>query len=150
MSNIPKTDIETATNYGQGDNNPIDLVNIFPVTKFYTLHLTRDSGQSYGYFLFPEDQRYGTNYAVYSSTIYNYRGSAGTYNEFAFAPVVVITNRQNNGFTWNISSGTGDNKNVYIIFMVTYSPEIPDNTIICNFNQSNAGNIPDDGTNVQC
>lgn len=148
---IPNTNIQTNENFGAGSNAGTDLVTIFPFTKFYTMKLGGSAQQTTGYFSFPSGEQFGTQYAVYSSVIYNWEGSGGTYNQYQQGFVPVITNRQNNGFQWNVGSGTGDNKNVYIIFMVTYSADIPGNDSICDFNQSVYNStIPSDGTGVVC
>lgn len=136
-------------NFGQSSGSATDLVNIFPFSKFYTVHLTGNSKKSYGYINFPSNEQFGTNYAVYMSTIYAYQGSGGTYDEFGFQPSYVISHRQNNGFRWNVGSGDGDNKNLYLVFMVVYSSQIPNNSKICGYSQDSSS-LPNDGSGKTC
>ena len=132
---IPTTGILTEKNFGQSENNSTDIVNVFPVTKFYTVHIKGSSRYTDGYIHFPTNSQFGTNYIVFASYNYNYSGSSGTYDGNAHSRVLgelVISKRQNNGFKYHLYSGDGDNKNIFMTLMVVYSPEILGNNTICD------------------
>lgn len=64
-----------------------------------------------------------TNYAVFPSIYYGYSGSSGTYNaqnSSSSLNNIVITNRTSSSFSWTTTKTTGDNINVYIVFLVVY------------------------------
>jgi len=64
-----------------------------------------------------------TDYSVFPSFYYGFTGSGGTYDITATSSSVnqiMITNRQAGSFEWYITKTTGDNINVYIVFLVIY------------------------------
>ena len=150
---IPTTGILTENNFGQSENNSTDIVNVFPVTKFYTVHITGDSRYTDAYIHFPINSQFGTNYIVFASYNYNYSGSSGTYDANAHSRIlreIVISNRQSNGFKYHLNSGDGDNKNIFMTLMVVYSPEILGNNTICDAPSPSNTGLTDDGTYVAC
>jgi len=107
-----------------------DLINVFPITKFYYFHLTGDNGfttviQS----ISPPPNYTGTDYAVFPSIYFGYAGStSGTYglqgSVHAINNPIVISNQLNDRFSWSISKSTGNNVNIYIIFMVVWNSSL--------------------------
>jgi len=64
-----------------------------------------------------------TNYVVFPSIYYGYSGSGGTYNAQDSSSSLnkfVITNPTASSFSWVTTKTTGDNINVYIVFLVVY------------------------------
>lgn len=63
------------------------------------------------------------DYAVFTSVYYGYSGSGGTYNAIESASIsgVVISDRSESGFTFNLNKSTSDNVNLYLVFMVVYN-----------------------------
>jgi len=65
-----------------------------------------------------------TDYSVFPSIYYGYTGSSGTYNATATSGAInqiIITGITNTQFTWTLEKTTGDNVNVYLLFLVVYS-----------------------------
>ena len=63
------------------------------------------------------------NYSVFPSFYYGYGGSGGTYDITATSSAihqVMITNRLTSAFDFVVTKTTGDNINVYIVFLVVY------------------------------
>lgn len=64
-----------------------------------------------------------TNYSVFPSIYYGFSGSNGTYDANATSGAIqqiIITNRQVGSFDWNMQKSTGDNVNVFIVFLIVY------------------------------
>lgn len=68
-----------------------------------------------------------TNYAVFPSVYYGYGGSGGTYNLndscATMANEIIISNRTAGSFNFNVNKSNGDNTNVYLLFLIVYSPQ---------------------------
>ena len=66
-----------------------------------------------------------TNYSVFPSYYYGYNGSgSGTYGLGAGSmSQITIANRTATGFTFQFSKSTGDNSNIYVVFLIVYSSE---------------------------
>jgi len=65
-----------------------------------------------------------TNYSVFPSIYYGYTGSSGTYNANETSNAIkqiIITGITSSQFTWTLRKTTGDNVNVYLLFLVVYS-----------------------------
>ena len=65
------------------------------------------------------------NYTVYPSIYYGYTGSGGTYDAVDTAGAfsqIVISNRTTANFQYSTQKTTGQNVNVYIQFLVVYTP----------------------------
>lgn len=68
-----------------------------------------------------------TNYAVFPSVYYGYSGSSGTYNATDTSSAmntIVISNITSTHFDFHVSKSTGDNVNVFIVFMVVFSSSL--------------------------
>ena len=65
-------------------------------------------------------------YVVLPTVYYGYSGSGGTYNakntSGALHPIV-ISNITYSQFTWNLEKSTGDNVNIYIIFIIIFNKD---------------------------
>ncbi len=64
-----------------------------------------------------------TDYSVFPSFYFGFTGSGGTYDIGATSSAVnqvMITNRLPGSFEWYITKSTGDNINVYVVFLVIY------------------------------
>lgn len=64
------------------------------------------------------------DYSVFPSFYYGYSGSGGTYDIGASCNAVsqiMITNRTTTNFGFYMNKGTGDNINIYVVFLVIYS-----------------------------
>ncbi len=64
-----------------------------------------------------------TNYSVFPSFYYGFGGSGGTYDIASTSSAlnqVIITNRLASSFDFVVTKSTGDNINVYIVFLVIY------------------------------
>jgi hypothetical protein len=64
-----------------------------------------------------------TNYSVFPSIYYGYGGSSGTYDATGTSGAVqipVINLRTSSSFHFNMEKSTGDNVNIYIVFLVVY------------------------------
>jgi hypothetical protein len=65
-----------------------------------------------------------TNYSVFPSLYYNYSGSSGTYDALSTSSSlnnIVIGARTASSFNWSVNKTTGDNVNVFIVFLVIYN-----------------------------
>jgi hypothetical protein len=111
------------TNYTSGNYSNSDLINVFPVTKFYPVYVTTGSdGTKSGTVSITNG--YNTNYAVFSSIYYGFTGSSGVYNAADTSSAmnqIVINNITTASFDWVFKHSTGDNLNIYIVFMVVYN-----------------------------
>jgi hypothetical protein len=109
-------------NFSSSTYSNNDLINVFPVTRFYYYNLQGNQATPSGTIYLDDD--YGTNYAVFTSIYYGYSGSSGTYNATDTSGAVkniVIEYISNTQFTWTLQKSTGDNVNIYLVFMVVYS-----------------------------
>jgi len=64
-----------------------------------------------------------TDYSVFPSFYFGFTGSGGTYDIASASSAVnqvMITNRLPGSFEWYITKSTGDNINVYVVFLVIY------------------------------
>lgn len=120
----------TIPNCGFSTNtySSLDLVNVFPVTKFYNFKLIGSAGNvSHTQNIVPPANYSGTDYTVFSTAYYGYVGSGGTYGaegtSGALHPIV-ISNITNTQFTWNLQKNTSNNVNIFIIFMVVWNSEL--------------------------
>lgn len=105
-----------------------DLVDVFPVTQFYYFNLTgHDKNIIKTQSIIPPLTYSGTNYAVFSSVYYGYTGTSGTYSALETSEVlhtIVISDIQNTQFTWNLIKSSGNNVNIFIIFMVVWNSSL--------------------------
>ena len=65
-----------------------------------------------------------TNYSVFPSFYYGYGGSGGTYDiggSCGSVSEIMITERQSGTFGWYMNKTTGDNINIYVVFLVIYN-----------------------------
>lgn len=110
------------TNFSSSNYSNNDLNNIFPVTEYHYSHVTGNNSSASGTITL--NNNFGTNYAVFTSIYYGYSGSDGTYDSTntsgALSPVVINTIKSSS-FKWVFSKTTGDNVNIYIVFMVVYN-----------------------------
>ena len=120
----------TIPNCGFSTNtySSLDLVNVFPVTKFYNFQLTGSAGSvSQTQNIVPPANYSGTDYTVFSTVYYGYSGSSGTYNAAGTSGAlnpIIISNITNTQFTWNLQKSTSNNVNIFIIFMVVWNSEL--------------------------
>jgi len=87
-------------------------------------HLTGNAGTVSQTMTLLQNTTNTTNYVVFPSVYYGYGGSGGTYSSTDTAKnitPIVGTTRTASSFGWTISKGTGDNINVYIVFLVVYN-----------------------------
>lgn len=65
-----------------------------------------------------------TNYSVFPSLYYGFSGSSGTYDSFSTSSAlhnIVIGGRTDSSFNWSVNKATGDNVNVFLVFLVIYN-----------------------------
>ncbi len=61
---------------------------------------------------------------MFPSIYYGYSGSSGTNNAVNTSGTcgqIVISSRTATTYNWNLEKGTGDNVNVYLVFLVVYN-----------------------------
>jgi len=65
-----------------------------------------------------------SQYSVFPSYYYGYGGSGGTYGLGGGSmSQITIANKTATGFTFQFSKSTGDNSNIYVVFLIVYSSE---------------------------
>ena len=111
------------TNFYSSNYSNNDLNNIFPVAEYHYSQITGHEDSASGTITL--NNNFGTtNYTVFTSIYYGYSGSSGTYNSKdtsgALSPVVIRT-ITSSSFEWVLKKSTGDNVNIYIVFMVVYN-----------------------------
>jgi hypothetical protein len=107
-------------------NYSTDLVNVFPVTSFYYVSISGTAGGSSSSGTVTLTTNYGTaNYAVFSSIYYGFSGSSGTFDALATSNTchpMVINTITSTSFEYIFGHGSGDNLNIYVVFMVVFNP----------------------------
>lgn len=96
-----------------------------PAFEMLTYHLTGDAGTSSATMNLAYNVSATTNYAVFPSIYYGYGGSGGTYNAQATASAlsqIVIDTITPTQFSWILNKSTGNNVNIYLVFLVVYNP----------------------------
>jgi len=107
----------SSSNYGNED-----FKVIFPITKYYYVQINNNNSTASGTII--HNSNYGTNYAVFSSIYYGFTGSSGTYNASNTSSALdsmVIHTINDSSFSWVLRKTTGDNVNIYIVFMVVFN-----------------------------
>jgi hypothetical protein len=69
------------------------------------------------------------NYSVFPSLYYGFTGSSGTYDALQTSSAlnnIVIGARTDSSFTWSVNKSTGDNVNVFVVFLVIYNASSSD------------------------
>ena len=108
----------------QSNTYNTDLVNVFPVTKYYSVRVTGNASTVSGTITISGPPNGGTKYVVFSSAYSGYPETSGTYNAINTAGAlkhVVIYGIASNQFNWALGKNTGDNVNIYLIFMVVWN-----------------------------
>ena len=116
---IPDTDF-VSNNYSS------DLRNIFPVVEYHYVKVTGDSSSVNGTINLINTFN-TTHYAVFTSIYYGYGGSSGTYdakNTSGAINPVVIYNITESSFEWVLAKNTGDNVNIFIVFMIVFNDKL--------------------------
>ena len=65
-----------------------------------------------------------TNYSVFPNIYYGFSGSSGTYDSLSTSSAInniVIGARTDSSFNWSINKATGNNVNVFLVFLVIYN-----------------------------
>lgn len=100
-----------------------DLNNVFPVVEYHYKQITGNNNSASGTINLNND--FGTNdYAVFTSFYYGYSGSSSTYdaqNTSSAITPMVINSITSSSFEWVFTKTTGDDVNIYIVFMVVYN-----------------------------
>ena len=105
-------------------NSSADLVYVFPVTEYRYYNQQGNDGNISGTIDLSYNYNSTTNYAVFTNIYYGYSGSSGTYDDNASSgamKTIVIYNKTSTSFQYAFSKTTGNNTNIYIVFMVVYN-----------------------------
>ena len=114
------------TNYKSSNYSDSDLVKIFPVTSFYYVSITGTKDHTTSRGTVDLTTSYNTtDYAVFSSIYFPYTGdSDGTYDDNSTSSAVntmIIYSITKASFNWVFTHGSGDNLNIYVVFMVVFN-----------------------------
>jgi hypothetical protein len=103
--------------------------------------LTGDGANKSGTIQLLNNPAENTNYAVFPSIYDGYTGgSSGTYTLSQTSSAIkqiVISDKKDTQFTWNLSKDNADNVNCYLIFLIVYG--VPD----CGYAASYTGKVTD-------
>ena len=105
-------------------NSSADLVNVFPVIEYHYFNINNNDDNISGTIILTNNYNRTTNYAVFTNVYYGYSGSGGTYDANATSSAVktpVIYNKTKISFDYVFYKETGNNVNIYIVFMVVYN-----------------------------
>ena len=108
----------------QSNTYNTDLVNVFPVTKYYSTQVTGKASSVSGTISISGPPNGGTNYTVFSSVYYGFSGTGGTYDALGTSNAsrpIVIYGIASNQFNWALSKSDSNNVNIYLIFMVVWN-----------------------------
>ena len=104
--------------------NNTDLSEIFPPFEILYYNLGQNNPNVTVQINLNKNKSSTTDYAVFPSIYYGWKGSSGTYNALETSSAVksiVISEITTTSFKFNLQKSTGDNVNIFLIFLVIYS-----------------------------
>lgn len=96
------------------------------ICEVATYHVNGNASSTTGTITLASNSSGTAQYTVLSSFYYGYGGSGGTYNYAASATAItcpiLISEQTSSSFKFYFTKSTGDNINIYVNFMIVYSP----------------------------
>jgi hypothetical protein len=112
------------TNNGNYSSTSTDIDKVIPQSEIHYKQIFSDDEYKIGSFTLQNNYTNTTNYAVFPSIYYGYTGSSGTYDSRATSSAVgpiIIYDITSTGFSWALTKTTGQNVDIYLVFLVIYN-----------------------------
>ena len=95
-----------------------------PTFEILYVNVSGNASTASGTLALKQNKTYTTVYSVFPSVYYGFSGSSGTYSAMSTSSSInniIISNITADSFVWNLEKQTGNNVNIYLVFMVVYN-----------------------------